>query len=445
MLGLAPWTAPAVIGLLLAVIFFTAPARGQWRSAVRIFELSLGVRLMVLTVCYAARGALGIETVNPDVAGYLSWGRDVAQFLPAVFDIRPIFRAATYDIGFHYLLGFEIWLFGDDPLTLLSLNAVAGAAAVVALYLLLRMANGRLPFLIASVAAFYPGLVFISAGDLFKDPWVLLAAFGGLTLALRAVETRSRPILWSIGAGLCLFCLHITRFYMLPLVLMCLGGAASADAWRRRANLRPWLRSWAPLAAGLAIGSGVPALLIEQPSVIKESMSYVHVFRGHSEAFLGPDGRVLSHLRTGPLENDRPALGVARIATDLVRRFYGPYLWVLPRGDSFSLVEGGFWDYLGVPIWYALLPVGLLATSRLWVRRTEPIAVMVLLGCVMTVALYCIFSISYRQRSSLPVPFLILALGLSLGNFRRLALRRVLLLQAALILLLAAFYYILVR
>jgi len=445
MLGLAPWTAPLVVGVLFAVIFFTAPAKGPWLSAVRLFELALGARLMVLTICFAARGALGIETVNPDVAGYLSWGRDIAQFLPAVFDIRPIFRAATYDIGFHYLLGFEIWIFGDDPLTLISFNAVAGAAAVVALYLLLRMANTRLPFLVAGVAAFYPGLVFISAGDLFKDPWVLLAAFGGLTLAFRAAKTSSRAILWSIGAGLCFFCLHITRFYMLPLSLMCLGAAASADAWRRRADLRPWLRRWSVLAVGLAIGAGVPALLIHQPSVVSESMSYLHVFEGQSDAFRAPDGRILRRLQNGTLASDRPAVGISRIGADLVRRFYGPYLWIPPRGTSYSLVEGSFWEYLGVPIWYALLPVGLLAMWCLWARRTDPASAAVLLGCAVTLVLFCIFSISYRQRSSLPVPFLILALGLSLGRFRKTALRRVLLLQTGVVLLLAACYYALLR
>jgi hypothetical protein len=449
LLGISPWTATAVVGVLLAAIFVARAARPQWKPALQLFELALAARLVVLTICYTARASLGLETVNPDVAGYLAWGREIAKFLPAFFDIRTLSQAATWDIGFHYVLGLEIWIFGDDPLTLLSINAIVGAAAVVALYLLLRLAKGKFPFLIASVAAFYPGLVFISGGDLFKDPWVLLAMLGGLALALRAAEKGPTAFLWALGAGLCFFILWITRFYTLPLALLCLGAGAIADGWRSRSNLRSWLGRWAIVAAGIAVGSGAPALLIKQPSILDESLSYTQVFHGPHRAFLAADGRIIGRLRWGEdmQGNKLPVgrLGPARIAADLVRRFYGPYLWVPPDNGSISLIEGSFWDYLAVPVWYVLLPLALVALSRFLLGRPSPLAAATLLGSVMTLLLICVFSISYRQRSSLTVPFLLLAVGLSADRFRWSAMKVPLLIQAGVILGLSALYYALLR
>jgi hypothetical protein len=94
---------------------------------------------------------------------------------------------------------------------------------------------------------------------------------------------------------------------------------------------------------------------------------------------------------------------------NIVRRMYGPFIWIPPGDWSFRTLQAG--DYLlypGMLVWYALIPavvIGLGVAGMGLVRRsTNHGLAMLWFYCVVYFAQYLSINLSYRQRDvTLPV------------------------------------------
>src|SRR6266496_4316237 len=127
----------AAILFLTAVVFVRIeqarrqPSEGIWTDLERgLLPFAFLLRGGVLLVAYSLKQTQGLVTYNVDVKNYIFWAHQISAYLPfQLLDVRPYDFAGTYDIGFHYFLGFVFRLFGENLLAAQVLLVLAGSAS----------------------------------------------------------------------------------------------------------------------------------------------------------------------------------------------------------------------------------------------------------------------------------------------------------------------------
>jgi hypothetical protein len=116
----------------------------------------------------------------------------------------------------------------------------------------------------------------------------------------------------------------------------------------------------------------------------------------------------------GPL--GRTAVRVLAGTVDLIRRFYGPFVWVVPERWSVErLLRREYLYYPGMLVWYALWPLiaGGILISGWKLLRGRGIGLglgVITVYCVLSLAQYTVLNLSYRQRDILFPLLLVFAL-----------------------------------
>ncbi|MEP6802659.1 MAG: glycosyltransferase family 39 protein [Acidobacteriota bacterium] len=410
-------------------------------------------------VAYTAKEARGIATYNVDVRAFIFWAAQIADDLPSLLDIRPYHLAGTYDVGFHYFLALVLCLPGGSLLAAQVLVVLAGTVSAWLVFRLARPILGEKAVACGLALAVAPNAIFLASADLMKD--CLLTA--GFLLAILAARrfyeaSRVRPVWLLVLAGSFIVTRSI-RVYAGALLeggLVALPLVAWWRPWRRGASARDratpmkivlvlvtlagcegalWLAREPPIAIEMALMVG----RLKQP----EARAAFDGQKGRLEAMLeGASARDNGEiLREGKKIEPGGRFSVRHYLFDLLRRFYGPFLWAPPGGDQgFQFLIGNWSAWLEAPIWYALFPFGIagifvLARRPRWdawfVSATVAALFLALVG----------FSVSHRQRTSNLLPILTISAmagWLALSPVWR---RRVLVAQAGVVATLAAAYW----
>ena len=142
--------------------------------------------------------------------------------------------AAHYPVGYPALLGGLYAVFGASPLVAMIANAVLGAFATFAIYVLARRATTEARATTAAfVFALHPALLAYVPALMTEGVTACLLTIAA-ALASSARESR-RPWAWAVAAGLVMGMATLVRPQSLLLAPL-LGALAIAGAWWRRAS-----------------------------------------------------------------------------------------------------------------------------------------------------------------------------------------------------------------
>ena len=436
----------ALVAVLL-FLFWTAVSRIRpheierpWLALERaLIPGAFFLRGALAIVAYTAKAARGITTYNVDVRSFIFWAGQIADGLPSLLDIRPYDLAGTYDVGFHYFLSFVLWLPGGSLLAAQVLVVLAGTLSAWLVYRIARPLVGRAAVACGVAFAVAPNAVFLASADLMKDSLLTFAFLLAILAGQRFYDgARIRPAWLLVLAGSFAVARSI-RFYTGALLECGLVGLPLIAWWRAR-------RAAAPAPAGaipirrivlvFAILAGTEGVLwlAEEPPIAVEMASMVGFLKRPEAraAFLGGRGRIEAMLDGSETQ---------RYSFELLRRFYGPFLWAPPAGDQgIQFLIGNWSAWLEAPIWYALFPFGIagifvLARRGRWDAQFLSATVAALFLALVG------FSVSHRQRTSNLLPLLTISAMAGWQALSPVWRRRLLVAQAAVVLTLAASYW----
>jgi len=165
-----------------------------------------------------------------DEAGYDRWARAIAG--GEIVGATPFYQAPLYP----YLLGTWYALFGVEPASVRALQAAAGIASAVLLYLVGRRVFGPTAGRIAGLGAALYGPFLFYEGMILKETWAILFTNLLILLLLVAMDRRAA---WWLPAGVALGLLALLRenaLAYLPLIVIW----NLARAPDKGAATRPW-------------------------------------------------------------------------------------------------------------------------------------------------------------------------------------------------------------
>ena len=436
-------SAAVLVVLILSVaVYRWVSARTVWslEAAIRDAERALvpiafALRAIVLTVSYPIQEAGGFLVVNSDAVNYLYWAREISSRLPAeLYDVRAHNLAGTWDVGFHYILGFILWISQGDLLAAHCVLIVCGCASVRLLWRVGRPLLGEHAVWPALALAISPLAIYLASVDLMKDSLLTAAFLLGIWAGQRILGDRGRvgPALFALAVA---FLLTRTIRYYIGLVLE-VGLVLTPLALRTRDRLLHRLRgpaggfaseaSFRPrrLLAVIAVFALCEIALFAagEPFTVQELGTNVRWVQNQSHAFWGPRGRIEERFaglqgQTGGSElqgfgaDDRPAgpRTLTGYAFELLRKIYGPFLWAPPTGDAtFEFFIGNWPAYFDSVLWYAAMPFGLYGVWSL-LRRNTWEGWFIAASIVGLFALIFVFKVTHRQRSSNLMPLLLIA------------------------------------
>jgi len=431
--------------------------RPPWSDFERaLIPLAFLLRGGALLATFAFKEARGVVSYNVDVHSFILWGEEIAARLPVLLDIRPYDLAGTYDVGFQYFLAFVLWLPGGSLFAAQVLVVLAGTGSAYLVYRVARPLLGTSALFCGLILALAPNAIFLSSADLMKDSLLtfsfLLAIFAAQRIySERAVRVSSLVMLF------CGFVLtRLIRVYAGALLEIGLVGWPLLVWWRaRRRDAEPHgARLWARRAAlvlGILLGAeGILLSVVREPLIVVEMGSMAGWLKLPSarSAFFGPRGRFEAILEEEPgfvkVEEIRKTGGrfsLRHFAFELLRRFYGPFVWAPPAGEAgFEYLIGNWSAWFEAPLWYVLFPFGVVGVWRLARRKRWDAWFLASAAAALLLALV-VFSVTHRQRTSNLLPLLSIA-AVAGWNATTARQRRILLsAQAVIVLGLAAAYW----
>lgn len=294
--------------------------------------------------------------------------------------------------GHSYITLPSIWLLGDTAFALRLPLALVGLAAIPLLYLLVRIAYGRVEAFFASalLAVSYWHLLYsrvahwsISYGT------VLLAAL--LCLAL-GMNTRRRA--WFVASGV-LLGLGVYTYNIYPIAVLAFGAFVAIITYTRyRRTAWPWWRGSAALLF-------VTALVVALPMIVYVARPYSYYWK-----HVG-DYSDVSVTQTQEYK-DADAPGKVRLVAEQAATFVRAYTW---DGKEDIVDASGLRPAFDAPT-LILLAVGLAMAVR---RRREPM-VIAALCCVVIIPLPAVLqrgSITRQPLGAAPFAMFFAALPLA--------------------------------
>ena len=438
----------------------------RWIARILI-PLAFSLRGLLLAVAFSIEQADNLSTIGVDAAYFLHWGARIAEFLPSYYDVSSYYLAGTYDVGFHYFLGFALWISGGDLLAVHVLLALFGAFCPFLLWQVGKPILKERAVWPALLLTLSPLSVYLATVDLVKDGLLTFVFLLTLWAAQQILDGKFRrgwaPVLLVIG----FVSARLIRSYVgLALEVGLLAFPLLFLAWRRFPTLdqsRRYLSRVVVLAV-LFIGSESALRAVGEPFAFQVVFSNVNWLSDKRKAFFGPAGRFeallfrrgsVSGLRGSPefsgsllgekqwlelVEPARPRR--ANYVLEVVRRTYGPFLWTPPTEDHmFHFLIGNWPAYLDTLLWYWAFPFGICGAWFLLLKRRWD-ASLVAGFVLLFLLLLFIFNVSFRQRGSNLMPLLLIAAVTGWSEASRPLKRTILLLQAAAVFLLAAAYWL---
>lgn len=388
--------------------------RSVWRDAAAIFALALLLRVITVFVLWVAAPQPLEALLGPDSQGYLERARRLAA-LDFQLTRHPVAMLGTYHAAPYYLFGAAIWL-GAGLIELQVLNGVLGALAAALTYSAARIAGIRRAWGIGLLIALNPSCILLSSFGLLKDPSVMCAsaaAVYGIVLGLSApgsakIAHRLGP--WLLVSAALLY-LRTSRFYVATFIEMGLIAAALVMIFGADRDDRVAVGLSAMLT--VALGEAIPVLLGWPSSIALFAARVAPALEWQALRYDTAQG--LAGTLIAATESSEVRKAEAFQVIDIVRRVFGPFVWVAPQQwDRMTVVFSG--DYLlypGTLLWYAMQPyvlAGIWASRQLKSLAMERLSLVVLSVFAAAYLLqFALVSLSYRQRDAMFPVFLLVA------------------------------------
>lgn len=420
---------------------------------------------ILLAVLWVQRGA-GFVVLGPDGAEYLR-GAEIIVATKFTLPKPSHLYFETFSTAHYFLFAAILYLLGPSLFHLQAFNCAAVALIGPLTFAWTREVYPRGALPAALLVTLFPSLAYLAALDLLKDPSVVLATtlvIWALVQLYRA-QRAARLIAFGLLAGGCLWYLNTSRFY--PAIYLELGLIfAAIVALVHRRPLRKGVL--VAVVAAIAVGEAGPIARGWPGSPLLLTTSIAHVLNVPSMRYFtaglmdrmareSPRSRetaghkleTLGHLNTGLLvgskseqAGDRPAATTDRravaankspaaadrpqkvlradvdteLATSMkfgsfawmahiIRRIYGPFVWILPPTMTAGGWLGGLYlMYPGMLFWYALVPpmavgFGLAGWSILRGRQHFILGVVWVYAGLYSLQ-YLAINLSFRQREA---------------------------------------------
>lgn len=453
------WSA-VLLGAMLPVVFVTGDLRAALTFAAatalgvaaigraetgldrrRVAQLALigaGFRALALLLGGVLQAAGDTLVLGPDGATFLGAAVTMLESR-AVLPESSFAMLGSFDVGHVYVFAALIGLFGRSVLMLQMFNCAVTALIAPLTFAWVRRVAPTVALPAALLVAVYPSIVYLAAIDIWKDPLVITATTAGIWAIARIVHDRLRGV--SLGMAVatgtvCLAFVHTCRFY--PVWYLEVGMAmtgALALLHRARIDVRAtvavvaivalvelvpaaagWPTSPRAFAAGIVQATSASSMrhytagLLDRlaggaaPPAERGSAYRVKALEGFGLGAFGRRNALQVDIETASSTPGR--FGLLGWGVQMVRRIWGPFLWVPPDTLSARAVLGG--DYLlypGMVFWYALLPfmgAGLVLVGLDLLRGRAPFALgMVWVYAVAYSGQFLVINLPYRQREAM--------------------------------------------
>jgi 4-amino-4-deoxy-L-arabinose transferase-like glycosyltransferase len=314
--------------------------------------------------------------------------------------VPPKVTQALSGYGFFYFVAAIYFVFGRNQLLVQFLNGTIGALTVVIMYGLAgRLFGAAVAKRVALLMAFFPGMLFWSAG-MYKDPAILFCIAVSMYSVVRLREAPSPAmVVLYVGAVLALVTL---RFYIAYFVMF---ATLSSFVFSRRGSLLPRLFSYGLVVAAL----GVAFTFVVRQEALEQQNAFMTFERLQvtrtDQANLGQSAFGREHDVTTPMG------AIRALPVGLTYLLFAPFPWAV-AGTRQALV---FPEML---VWYGLMPAfaaGLMYAIR---RRLGDVLPILLFAVTLTLA-YALMQgnigTAYRQRMQVTM-FFFLFMGVGLAE-----------------------------
>jgi len=369
------------------------------RFLLRVFWWTLAIRYGLAILLNAFSGSYGFANMfwgdsgTYDDGGYglaLVWHGDALG--------APSFTESVGRYGFYYFVGAIYFVFGRNQLLVQLLNGTIGALTVVTMFALAeQLFNSAVARRVALLMAFFPGMMFWSAG-MYKDPAILLCIAVAMYAVLRLrVSLTASMLLLYVGAVLALTAM---RFYIAYFVVF---ATVTTFVFSRRGSLVPRVLSYALVVAALAAAFNV----VVRQEALEEQNSYLTLERLQvtrtDQANLGQSAFGREY------DVSTPAGAVLALPVGLTYLLFAPFPWAV-AGTRQALVLPE------MLVWYGLMPafvVGLAHTIKRQLGDVLPILVFAVTLTLAYALMQGNIGTAYRQRMQVTMFFfLFMAVGL---------------------------------
>lgn len=446
--GAALLTIVAVTGVLAVLI--ARAEQGEHRR--RVLELTVvGGALRGLALLGASRLQAAGDTIvlGPDGQRFLASALTILEggLVPSEATFSAL---GTFDVGHMFVFAGLIAAFGRSLLVLQTFNCAVATLLAPLTYGWVRRAAPSVALPAALLVVAYPSIVYLAAIDIWKDPLVITATTAVIWGLARLVHDRlslGSLLLCVLVAGVSAAFVHVSRFYPLWYLELGLVGMAVLHLLRRAtpnwravvpvlavvllAEAGPAASGW-PLsprafAAGIAQATSASSMnrftaglldRLGRNALPPDERGAAYRVRRLDQYGLGAfGGRGALQVDIDTRSADPARFGLLGRVVQMVRRIWGPFIWVAPPSlAARDLLSGDYLLYPGMVFWYVLLPfmaAGLALSGVDLLRGRLPFVLGVIwIYAVAYSGQFLVINLPYRQREAMfPVLVVFALLG----------------------------------
>ena len=398
--GLVALVVALVLNLYIAVRVKAALPKDDGRFLLRVFWWTLVLRyllaitLNVFSESYGFAAMFWGDSDTYDSGGYalsLVWRGDAIG--------APSFTESVGRYGYYYFVGAIYFLFGRNQLLVQLINGTIGALTVITMHALAgRLFGPAVARRVALLMAFFPGMVFWSAG-MYKDPAILLCIAVSMYTVVRLREgAPTATLLLFVGAVLALMAM---RFYIAYFVVF---ATLTSFVFLRRGALVPRILSYGSVVAVLLLAF----TFVVRQEALEEQNSYLTLERLQvtrtDQANLGQSAFGRGY------DVSTPAGAALALPVGLTYLLFAPFPWAV-AGTRQALVLPE------MLVWYGLMPAFVGGVSHSIRRQLGAVLPILVFAVTLTLA-YALMQgnigTAYRQRTQITMFFfLFMGVGLS--------------------------------
>jgi 4-amino-4-deoxy-L-arabinose transferase-like glycosyltransferase len=349
--------------------------------------------------------------------GQMFWG-DSATYDAGGYGLALLWQGETIGTGlgaetigrygYYYFVGAVYYLFGRNQLFVQFLNGTIGALTVIVIHALaMRLFGAAVARRTVVLTAFFPGMVFWSAG-MYKDPAVLLCIVVSMYAVVQLRQAFSlKAMLLFLGA---VFALVTLRFYIAYFVVF---ATLTSFIFSRRGPLLQRVVSYALIVGALAFAFSFVLREEAQEQSRLMTLERLQITRV-DQANLGQSAFGREY------DVSTPAGAISALPVGLTYLLFAPFPWAI-AGTRQALVLPE------MLVWYGLIPafvIGLRVAIRRQLADVLPILVFAVSLTIAYALMQGNIGTAYRQRTQITV-FFFLFIGVGLAErAARMALQR---------------------
>lgn len=427
-----------IMGCFAALLIAWAEAPSVRRTATFLFGLAMIPRLLALALV-ALWPPDAATFLSPDGLAYYEGSRGLADSRFGLAT-HPEKVFGTYDVAHYFVFATVTIAFDGGLQALQSLNATLTALTAPLVWAIVLRARPAWANRVGIAVALFPSAIALSTVNLLKDPSLVFAvvlAIWALSRLLRDSRVRE-VVLLTLVLGVAMIYLRMGRFYLAPfleisvIIVALRWGISRTGRARLRSVAAPILVAFV-LAEAIPFAVGWPTsvqLVVQNVRHVLETPILRDYETGLTERISRSPAPTTPAPTTPAPATAAPATAARGVATqpaavfvaNLVRRVFGPFVWVPPeRWDPIYVASSDVLLYPGMMVWYAVMPlvlVGLITTMAGLIRGTgRPIEQLLAVFLILYSLMYLAINLSYRQRDLL-FPFAVVFAAICLDQYR---------------------------